>query len=973
MICTRTCTRSRSLLLALLSLLPGTAHASGPRWVTGQPYYSPEGVAIVWYTSSPRYFTDPGDLSPYVSHSAADAIVNAAAAVWTVPTANLNLLYGGTLAQHASSDNVYAASTGIVFPSDTKSTNYLNIQIAVLYDSDGSIIDLMLGNGASSPSSCRQNAVLESVDAISTAGKIQHAILVLNGRCTGPAPEQQLQLQYQLMRAFGRVLGLSWSQTNDNVFTGTPTPTIQQALHWPIMHPIDVICGPYTYQCTPQPFTLRDDDVSGLCLLYPVGIGAPSVPGKTNTLTRATRMSGTITFPNGQGMQGVNVVVHRLEPSWNTPEAWEDTSAVSGARFRRRSSTPLNKVTSSPSANMGSPSATYEGYYDIFRTPLAYDWEPWQNLILSTQSINPLYIGPYAVGPYDTNVVVPSGSSLQQTYYVASAGWAGMNFSISNAAPACLTTQDGTESATALIPFTGWWTGNLCSYNHTAWSLLPVKASRSFTIEVTALDESSLATPSKMMPVIGLWNATDATGTLPSIAATPSAFNTSSTGMTAISAQTSQPQSLRIAILDQRGDGRPDFAYKARVLYADSVTPSTVPAKGAPITVTGIGFRPGNTVSINGISASVSSWTSTAITAVAPLLHNTRPIAATVTVQDLSTGGSTTMTGALNYQAAQPELTLLSAPSGIVIARAPAAAPFAVKAISGDGVTPLANVSITLSATSGQVRFEACGQPTCTLTTDSSGTVTSAVTPLIPGLVTLSAISSIGDITAGFIVLPRIQTITVVLPQLYLAQSSVLTWNPQVTLTDNAVSTAGLPVQWTPLSGHITLTPPISSTNQQSLAQATATAGPLAADSQATASACAWNDSPPSTCAMFSISGIGDSALQLRTASGDQQSIDAASAFAPVVLLVTDSTGHPVAGATVSVRQTLSPWSPPCPPQGRCPIAPVYGSSSTTLISGLDGTVSVTALEPAASPELIQAAATTGTSGFTAFHLQKTP
>jgi len=281
MISTRTSTRGRSLLLALLSLLPGTAHASGPRWVTGQPYYSPEGVAITWYTSSPRYFTDPGDLSPYVSHSAADAIVNAAAAVWTVPSANLNLLYGGTLAQHASSDNVYAASTGIVFPSDTLSANYLNIQIAVLYDSDGSIIDLMLGNGASSPSSCRQNAVLESVDAISTAGKIRHAILVLNGRCTGPAPEQQLQLQYQLMRAFGRVLGLSWSQTNDNVFTGTPTPTIQQAMHWPIMHPIDVICGPYTYQCTPQPFTLRDDDVAGLSLLYPVGVGAaPSVPRK---------------------------------------------------------------------------------------------------------------------------------------------------------------------------------------------------------------------------------------------------------------------------------------------------------------------------------------------------------------------------------------------------------------------------------------------------------------------------------------------------------------------------------------------------------------------------------------------------------------------------------------------------------------------------------------------------------------------
>ena len=77
-----------------------------------------------------------------------------------------------------------------------------------------------------------------------------------------------MQLQYQLMRAFGRVLGLGWSQTNDNVFTGSPQPTSNQALHWPVMHPIDIICGPYTYQCMPQPFTLRPDDLSALAQLY---------------------------------------------------------------------------------------------------------------------------------------------------------------------------------------------------------------------------------------------------------------------------------------------------------------------------------------------------------------------------------------------------------------------------------------------------------------------------------------------------------------------------------------------------------------------------------------------------------------------------------------------------------------------------------------------------------------------------------
>jgi hypothetical protein len=959
--------RGRKLLIALLCIFPATTQASGPRWVTGLPYYYPEGLAIVWYTASPRYFTDPGDLSPWVNHAAADAIVNAAASVWTVPTANFNLLYGGALAQHASLVSTYPTATGIVFPPDVQSANYLNKQIAVLYDSDGSITDLMLGNGASSPSSCRQNAVTESVDSISSGGKIQHAILVLNGRCTGPAPEQQLQLQYQLMRAFGRIIGLSWSQTNDNVFTGNPRPTIQQALHWPVMHPIDVICGPYTYQCMPQPFTLRDDDVSGLGLLYPIGSIAPSVPGKTDTLARANRLTGTVSFPNGQGMQGVNVVIHRLEPSWTIPEAWESTSAVSGALFRRHNATPVNKSVSSPSANMGSPKLTLEGAYDIFRTPL-YDWEPWQNLVASTQPINPLYIGPYAVGPYDTNSVAPSGPVTTQTYFVAGLySQARLNFTISDAAPGCQTTQDGTESAPAAISSTGWWNGNLCSYGHTAWSTLSVRAGRSLTLEVTAQDENAFVTTVKSLPVIGIWNASDATGTLPTIAYTPEPFNAAVTGMTTLSTQTSQSQQLRIAIMDQRGDGRPDFAYQARVLYADSISPSTVPAKGGAITISGMGFRPGNTVSIDGIPASVSAWTANSITANAPSQHTSGATTADVTVRDLVTAGTTTMTAALTDEAPQPELALLSAPSGAAFPQMPAPVPFAVKALAANGTSPLANIAVTLSASSGQVRFEACGGTNCTLSTDASGIVTSTVTPLASGPITLSANSSIGATTASFTAMPRIQTVTALHPQIYLAQKAVLTWTPQISLADNAASTVGVPVQWTALSGSIAFNPTRSFADAQSIAQTTATAGPLQGSAQATATACAW----ASICTAIAVSGVDDAALHLSISSGAPQSIDAAATFAPIVLLVTDSSLHPVSGASLTIRQILQPWSEPCPQQGRCPIAPTYESSTTTLISGLDGTITFAPLETPDSPEITRIVATTGTQGFLSFSLQK--
>src|ERR1700685_3561597 len=65
-------------VLALLLIATATrAVASGARWVTGQPYYYPEGNTIVWYTDSPQYFTDSGDLSAYVDNAAANAIVAA--------------------------------------------------------------------------------------------------------------------------------------------------------------------------------------------------------------------------------------------------------------------------------------------------------------------------------------------------------------------------------------------------------------------------------------------------------------------------------------------------------------------------------------------------------------------------------------------------------------------------------------------------------------------------------------------------------------------------------------------------------------------------------------------------------------------------------------------------------------------------------------------------------------------------------
>ena len=964
----------RRFLQIVLCLLTATitAQAAGPRWVTGPPYYTTQGVPIIWYTNQPLYFTDPGDLSPSVDHAAADAIVAAAASIWNVPTSNLVLAPGGTLAEHVSGANVYATTTGLVFPPDVQSTNYQAIQIAVIYDSDGSVTDLMLGGGASNPTGCRQNAVTESADSISPAGYIRHAILVLNGRCTGPNPQQQLQLQYQLMRAFGRILGLGWSQTNDNVFTGSPTPTYNQALNWPIMHPIDVICGPYTYQCMPQSFTLRPDDISSLDYLYPVTSANPPA-GKRDTLTDGNDIRGWVTFPNGQGMQGVNVVVQRERLFWAYPEAWQSASSVTGFLFRRNGDNPVRGPIASAVTNMGSLDTSREGYYEMANVPILAPQYDSQNVIVTTEPINPLYVGQYAVGPYDAGAVAPSGVTP------VGQGWAmGPNthaeidlpatVSTSNSAPAASSTPTSPVS----IDPQGWWTACLCNYGRTAWSTLSVQANRTLTIEVTAQDEQGYTTAAKMMPIIGVWNITDATGSLPTIAAAPTAFNGTAVGMTTITAQSTQPQQLRIAIADQRGDGRPDYAYQGRVLYADSISPANVPATGGTITINGMGFRSGNVVTISGVAATVTNWSSTTIVATVPALsafHSTTAFSADVQVKDLTTGGTTQMTAALAYAAPVPTLNLIAAPLGTVAVGQVATTPFTVQALQGDGVTPIAGQSITLAATSGTAQFNVCGAATCTVLTDASGYATTTITPLAAGSIVVTATSSIGTQTVSFSAATLVRSIVATPSIQYIAAGATVTLTPKATLTDNIFPVTGVLVNWLPTAGAIAFTPGTAAADTQGVAAIQAVAGPIASGTQATASACAWI----SICASFIVQGVDPSQWRLAIISGAGQSVSSTGTLAPVVLQVTDPAAHPIAGVQVEIHQTIDAWQPPCSGNGRCPIAPIYGTSTIAATSDTNGMLTITPLELPGIATATNVAAAAGTEGFISLTLQKQP
>ena len=132
---------------------------------------------------------------------------------------------------------------------------------------------------------------------------------------------------------------------------------------------------------------------------------------------------------------------------------------------------------------MGYPYGWWQGWYVFSRVPMLRG--DWQDIVILTEPINPLYVGEYSVGPYTTNTVQPSGaneSNVTGIYpsYIHVGDWE--NFTIADAAASCAG-SGGTEPAPQQADPSGWWSGQLCGYGYTAWSGLTVKNNRSLTVE----------------------------------------------------------------------------------------------------------------------------------------------------------------------------------------------------------------------------------------------------------------------------------------------------------------------------------------------------------------------------------------------------------------------------------------------------------------------------------------------------------
>ncbi len=239
------------LAIALLALAPPTTRAGGPKFIAGTSFFNPAvlGQPLHWANGQLNYYVDQGPLSATVTNQQATAMVDAAAALWSaVPTAAVTLTDMGPLNEDVNGSNIAVNAAGqITEPSDVtpSATNY---PLAVLYDADGSVINALSAPPPATPPAARTTAST-SGSTTSTPTPPSPTPSSCSTASAPPTPTCSQMMSFELERAFGRVLGLDFSQVNPGALTSAAGGT----LGWPVMQPLSGLCGAQRRRLHPQP------------------------------------------------------------------------------------------------------------------------------------------------------------------------------------------------------------------------------------------------------------------------------------------------------------------------------------------------------------------------------------------------------------------------------------------------------------------------------------------------------------------------------------------------------------------------------------------------------------------------------------------------------------------------------------------------------------------------------------------------
>jgi hypothetical protein len=919
----------RILTVAALLLCGAIAsRAGGPAFVAGSGYNpGVEGQPLIWANGSVQYFTDQGNLSPILTGAQADAFVATAFNIWTsISGVALTATQGGHLAEDVNGSNIETNGYGVVTAPADITPSATGTPVGIVYDYDGTVTDAILGEGAGDLEDCFTNAVYGSPDNFSTSGNIVHALVVINGVCAATSA-QLPDVQYRLIRVLGRTVGLGWSQANVNVLTRNPPPTQADYAGFPVMHFTDPIsCVPISIcyggifggALGNYTFTSAMDDMDSLARLYP---GSAQTTGRIYGSVYFTDASGNEVQP----MQGVNVVA-RLMVSGQASGQYVATS-VSGFLFCGNAGNIIDGYVDGnglPYNRWGSDDPSLEGFFDLgqLMIPTGQTTAQYQ---LSVEALDPNWS--MGVEPYAPTQVTPSGSFAPVVVTVQNG---------SNAEQDILMLQDeiaqthpgsgSTYANPAALPQGGGWGSWISGYGSADFFQFTAQANRTASVAVTALDETGQPTETKLLPVIGIWELSDQSGD-PAPASTPSAFNSTTFGMSRLDAQFNASEAFRLGVADFRGDGRPDYFYQASLLYSDTVTPARLSLTGGIATLNGIGFSPGLQVSVcsaispDGSCVGVSNGST--LSASASQIEVAVPAGSqdgivSIQVTDTVSGAFSQMISALTYGASATDLLLLlqgAEPATPVGAQAANA--IRVRAVAADGVTPVSGATIAWSATNG-LQFSACGGASaCSVLSDEAGESSSWVTPTATGASTITIALAPASYSP-----PQAQQATVVAssstlnlaavtPTHWIAQSATMA----VPLTVEALNQSGAPqanvtVNFTITLGTASLSAASAITNGSGFATINANLTNLNAEVQV--SACVAPNNSPCSIQPFTLYSTASSYWTLETVSGSSQFVLTGQPFQPLVMRVTDgsSADNPVMGVNVAFATTLARVSP---------------------------------------------------------------
>src|SRR5260221_11727164 len=380
------------------------------------------------------------------------------------------------------------------------------------------------------------------------------------------------------------------------------------------------------------------DDANALTRLYPSSVN-PQPAGRISGSVYFTDASGNAVQP----MQGVNVVARLLVSG--QPSRQYVVSSVSGFAFHGNAGNIINGYVDASGLRFdrwGSSDPALEGFFDLGQLviPTGQTIAQYQLSVEALDANWSLGVEPYAPTQVATSgsfapvvVTVQNGSNVERDILM-------LQNEIAQSHPG----SGSTYALPAALPQGGGWGSWISGYGSPDWFEFTARANRTASVSGTALDETGPPRQTKLTPVVGIWQLSDQSGN-PGPASTPPAFNTTTWGMSRLDAQFSVSDTFRVGVADSRGDGRPDYFYRASLLYSDTVTPSRISLAGGVTTLNGIGFSPRLQVNVAGNNGTTLSASASHIEVALP--SGLQDGTASIQVTDPLCGEFSQMTSAL--------------------------------------------------------------------------------------------------------------------------------------------------------------------------------------------------------------------------------------------------------------------------------------------------------------------------------------